>query len=160
MPERYQSLPDACRRQRVERRQPNLRSLFYALFMSRRQGQRREGEEVASYIDHYGLYTFGAALTLMLLCITDAYLTLLLMQYGSVELNPILAWAMHKHVLFFFLLKYMVTGLCVVVAVMHKHFRVFGMKGSNFLLLCLVGYACLIQYQLSMLLPVLLNHPN
>lgn len=160
MPERCKVFPDTCRRQRSDRRQPNLRSLFYALIMSRRQTLRRADESAISYVDRYDHFTFVAALLLMLLCIADAYFTLMLLQLGSEELNPILAWALNKHVLFFFLLKYTVTSLCVVVAVMHRHFRVFGLKGIHFLLISIVGYACLIQYQLSMLLPVWLHIPH
>ena len=155
MSEQLEVVIDDCRRQRVERRQANLRSMFYALFMSRRKTNRRSDEAVCYYYDQYGPHIFASALLLMLMCILDSYFTLLLMQYGSQELNPILAWALSKHVLFFFLLKYTLTAMCVVIAVMHKHFRVFGLKGYQVLLICLFAYGILIQYQLSMLLPIL-----
>jgi len=132
-----------------------MRSLVYALFMSRRQSQRRSDEAVCYYSDQYGPYMLTAALLLMLLCVLDAYFTLLLIQYGSTELNPILAWALNKHVMFFFILKYTLTALCVLVAVVHKQFRVFGLKGYQVLIISILAYGILIQYQLSMLLPIL-----
>ena len=144
-----------CQRQQLERRQPNLRSLIYALYMSRRKTHRRDAHTATYYSDHYGPYIFSAALVLMLLCIVDAYFTLMLLQYGSSELNPILDWALNKHVLLFFSLKYTVTAGCVVLTVMHKHFRIFGLKGYQILLGYLVGYGILIHYQLSMLMNVL-----
>ncbi|MBI1423043.1 MAG: hypothetical protein GC149_06220 [Gammaproteobacteria bacterium] len=129
--------------------------MFYALFMSRRRSHRRTDHSKSYYSDSYGPYVTGAALLLMLFCVLDSYFTLLLIQYGSIELNPILAWALQQHVLFFFLLKYSVTAVCVVVAVMHKQFPVYGLKGSHILMACLLGYGILIHYQLAMLLPVL-----
>jgi hypothetical protein len=155
MSEQLEVLDDGRRRQRVERRQPNLRSMFYALFKSRRKTTRRSNEAVCYYCDDYGPHVFATALLLMVLCVLDSYFTLLLLQYGSTELNPILAWALNKHVMFFFILKYSLTSVCVVVAVMHKNFRVFGINGFQLLLACIVGYAILIDYQLHMLLPIL-----
>jgi len=155
MSEQLELPSGVCRRQQVERRQANLRSLFYAFFMSRRKTHRRTEYPITYYSDDYGPYILGTALLLLLLCICDSYFTLILIQYGSTELNPILAWALNKHVIVFFLLKYTVTAFCIVLTVMHKHFRVFGLKGYHVLLVCLVGYGLLIHYQLGMLLPIL-----
>jgi len=145
---------DGCRRH-GERRQINLRSMFYALFMSRRVGTRRRDESHGYYSDYYNSFVFTAAIILMLLCILDAYFTLLLIQYGSTELNPVLAWALNKHVLFFFILKYILTAIFVVLTVVHKHFRVFGLRGYQVLILCILSYGILVQYQLRMLLPAM-----
>ncbi|MEJ2439860.1 MAG: DUF5658 family protein, partial [Gammaproteobacteria bacterium] len=90
--------------------------------------------------------------------VLDAGFTLLLIQHGSVELNPFLSWFLHKHVLLFFLVKYFLTSLCVILTVMHGQFRIFGVKGIHFLTGSVVVYTFLIQYQLSMLLPFWLNH--
>ena len=158
MSEQLGLLADVCRRQQVERRQVNMRSMFYALFMSRRRSHRRASESVSYYCDQYGPYVFAAALLLMLMCILDSYFTLILIQHGSTELNPILAWALEKHVFVFFLLKYTITALCVIITVVHKHFQVFSvvrLKGAHFLFACLLGYGVLIQYQLTMLIPIL-----
>ena len=157
MAEQFEVLSGVCRRQLVERRQTNLRSMCYALFMSRRRNHRRNEECISYYCDNYGPYVLTTALVLMLLCVFDTYFTLILIQHGSVELNPILAWAMEKHIMVFFLLKYIVTALCVVIAVIHKHFHLFGLfrlRGSHILFACMLGYGILIQYQLVMLLPI------
>ncbi|MEJ2451394.1 MAG: hypothetical protein P8047_12085, partial [Gammaproteobacteria bacterium] len=69
-----------------------------------------------------------------------------------------LSWFLHKHVLLFFLVKYFLTSLCVILTVMHGQFRIFGVKGIHFLTGSVVVYTFLIQYQLSMLLPFWLNH--
>ena len=137
-----------------DRRQANLRSMLYALVMTRRQSHRRDGHAMTYYSDNYGPYTLTIALLVMLLSIVDTYFTLILIGHGSSELNPILAWALDQHVFLFFLLKYSVTATCVVLTVMHKQFQVFGFKGIYILLGCLVCYALLVQYQLSMLINI------
>jgi hypothetical protein len=145
-----------CRRQFVERRQANFRSMLYALIRARRKNDRRFASSTSIYYsDNYGPYVTGGAVLLMLLCILDAYFTLMLLPYGSTELNPILAWALEQHVLLFFLIKYTVTAVSVVFTVVHKHFKVLGINGHHFLLGYLVGYAVLIQYQVSMLMRLL-----
>jgi len=146
---------DAGRRHLVERRQANIRSLCYALFMSRRRGDRRNEATISYYNDYYEPALLFVALALMILCVADAYLTLLLLQHGSVELNPFMAWALGRHVMLFFLLKYSITAICVVLTVMHRQFRVFGLRGIHVLLICLAAYVFLIQYELAMLLPIL-----
>lgn len=153
MPHLTEPLRTSCKRNLPDRRQANLRSLVYALFMSRRRTRRRQLEAGAGYFDQYDTVTFVLALVLMLLSIADAYLTLLLIQHGSAELNPLLAWALKRHVMLFFLAKYLLTGVSVVVTVMHRHFRFFGLRGIHILLAGVVAYTVLIEYQLSMLLP-------
>lgn len=145
---------DFSRREYDERRQSNLRSLFYALFKSRRRLQRRN-EAAITYNDYYEPVLLLLALALMLLCVLDAYFTLILIQLGSTELNPIMAWALNQHVMVFFLLKYGITAGCVVLTVIHRNFRIFGLRGIHFMVGFLVVYICLIQYQLSMLFPYL-----
>lgn len=155
MSEQVAVLADTCRRQQDDRRQANLRSIFYALFMSRRQTQRRFTPQADCYSDRYDIYTFSVALLLILLCVFDSYFTLQLTQYGATELNPILEWALQQHALLFFILKYTVTAVCVVLIVMHRNFRVFGLTGFQILLACLFGYGILVNYQLGMLVSIL-----
>jgi hypothetical protein len=155
MSEQVEVLAGSCRRQQVERRQANLRSMFYALFMSRRQLQRRAGFPADYYSDRYDLYTFCAAIVMTLLCVFDAFLSLELIRYGSMELNPILAWALNKNALVFFILKYTITAMCMLVTVMHRQFRVFGVTGFQILLAFLVSYGVIVNYELSMMLPIL-----
>jgi hypothetical protein len=78
-----------------------------------------------------------------------------LIRYGSMELNPILAWALNKNALVFFILKYTITAMCMLVTVMHRQFRVFGVTGFQILLAFLVSYGVIVNYELSMMLPIL-----
>jgi hypothetical protein len=144
---------EGCRRTRTERRQANLRSCLYALFMSRRRNDRRAGHGNANiYTDVYGPHIFLAALTVMLFCILDAFFTLILLERGASELNPFLAWLLEIDVMWFYSAKYIITAICVFWVVIHKHFDFFGFKGKHVMLGAIVSYMTLITYQISMLL--------
>ena len=143
------------RRVQRERRQANLRSGFYALVMRRRKGDRRRGHSNENiYIDVYGPKIMLGALLVMILCVLDAFFTLLLLERGSSELNPFLAWMLEIDVMWFYSSKYVITAICVLWVVIHKQFNVFGIKGRHVMLGTIVTYMTLITYQLSMLLEV------
>lgn len=143
-----------CRRQGCDRRQVNWRSLAYALLMSRRRDRRRQGESQASYVDYYSPVLLTGVLLLLLLCVLDSYFTLLLIEHGSRELNPFLDWLLAIDVGLFYAVKYCITACSVILIVVHERFSVFGIKGYHVLVAALLGYFVLINYQLSMLLPI------
>ncbi len=142
-----------CRRAE-DRRKSRLLSLVYGLYRSRRAGDRRTQVATPSYIDIHSHCAWALALSIMALCIADVYFTLLLIEHGSRELNPLLAWALEKDAMLFYTLKYTITALSVFLIVQHRHFIVFGIKGYNFLFIVLAGYVMLITYQLSMLVHI------
>ena len=143
-----------CRRA-GDRRQARLLSLVYGLYRSRRSGDRRaQVGDAPSYVDIHGPGAYALALGVMAFCIADVYFTLLLIDHGSRELNPILAWALDKDAMLFYSMKYITTALCVFLILQHWHFRVFGIQGRQFLVVVLAIYASLITYQLSMLVRI------
>jgi len=138
-----------------ERRTVRLKGLFYGLFRPRRVGERRQFYQSApSYVDQHSPFALVIVLSILLLCIGDAYFTLVLIEHGSRELNPIMAWALEKDVMFFYATKYTVTAICVYVLMMHREFLIFGIRGSKFLIAVILFYGGLITYQLSMLFGV------
>ena len=144
---------EGCRRVRVERRQPNMRSVFYALFMKRRRGDRRhDHSNENTYVDVYGINIFLGALAVMLFCVIDAFFTLILLERGASEMNPFLAWMLEIDVMWFYTSKYLITAVCVLWVVMHKQFNFFGFKGKHVMLGAVLSYMTLITYQVSMLL--------
>ena len=146
----------ACRRQYRDRRQPHLRSFYYAFIKSRRRTDRRGLIEQARnyYSDRYSPSIVTAAMAMMLLCVADTVLTLSLIERGASELNPFLAALLDRGFMWFFAPKYVVTSLCVCTLVVHTRFSVFGMKGYHLLLLSILMYTLLINYQIAMLLNV------
>jgi hypothetical protein len=64
-------------------------------------------------------------LLILLLSITDAYLTLHLTSRGAVELNPIMAYYLDHSPLAFFGMKYLLTCASIIVILMVKDFYLF-----------------------------------
>ena len=141
-----------CRRERSDRRQAIRRSFFYSMFMKRRRGQRRSDDgDDNTYVDFHGPHVTAAAIAIMILCILDAFFTLMLIERGSSELNPFMAWILEIDTVWFYVSKYLITAVCVLWVVMHKHFDFFGFKGRHILLGTIACYGSLITYQVSML---------
>ena len=152
----YKFKEDTCHRERHERRQASGRSFFYSMFMKRRRGERRvdHGND-NTYVDIHGPYVSAAAIAVMILCIMDAFFTLLLIERGSSELNPFMAWMLEIDTMWFYVSKYVITAVCVLWVVMHKHFHFFGFKGRHILVGTIGFYVALVSYQVSMLTEII-----
>ncbi len=104
------------------------------------------------YVDSHEPSLLIMALGVMLLCIADAYYTVVLLQFGAKEVNPFMAWLLNMDHQLFFVVKFAVTGLCVVALVLHQKFRVFGvLRGYHLLAASLLGYVGLVYHQLNLL---------
>ncbi len=145
-----------CQRVHSDRRRATVRSFFYSIFMNRRRGERRQdyGDD-NTYVDIHGPYVSAAAVAVMILCVMDAFFTLLLIDRGASELNPFLAWMLEIDTMWFYLSKYLITAICVLWVVMHKHFNFFGFKGRHILTGAIACYVTLVTYQVSMLSNIL-----
>lgn len=140
------------RRDRTDRRRAVTSPFSRAAWQGRRRSARRGQEAVNTYVDVYEARWFYAAIGVLLLCCTDAMLTLNLLQRGASEINPFMAWLLNiNHDLFFFT-KLALTAAGVVVLVAYKNFRLFNyIKAGHVLYAFLVGYALLVKYELMLL---------
>ncbi|MFQ5760989.1 MAG: DUF5658 family protein [Acidiferrobacterales bacterium] len=135
------------------RRQQTLRGLLCSTYRNRRTYDRRSDIRWhGHYVDSHGLSLLIMALGVMLLSIADAYLTLLLLQFGAEEVNPFLNWLLSIDHQLFFVVKLAITGFCIVWLVMHQQFRVFGvLRVYHMLAASLLLYLGLICHQLDLL---------
>jgi hypothetical protein len=135
-----------------DRRNPSLKTLLGALRHQRRRESRRENDHLDSYTDWYGHGPFAATLIIILLCFADAFLTIVLLSKGAVELNGLMDWLIQKDVHTFAVVKMTMTGLALIVLVMHFNFRVYRVVAVRYLLYALVPlYSLLIFHELTML---------
>ena len=135
-----------------ERRQTSSRTLFGAIRHQRRRTHRRDNDHVNRYIDWYGHWPFAASLTIALLCFVDAFLTIVLLSKGAVELNILMDWLIQHDVHTFAVVKMAVTGIALVVLVMHFNFRIYRFIAVRYLIYALVPmYSLLIAHEINML---------
>jgi hypothetical protein len=143
------------RRTGRERRRVTARTFIQGSITPRRRGGRRAGE-LHWLVDWHEPYLLFLALTILLLNVTDAFLTLTLLTAGASEVNPLLAFVLDEHPKLFGAVKMSFTcvGVLVLVALARARvFRVF--RVGTLMQALLVGYAALIGYEWWLLRTVL-----
>ena len=135
-----------------DRRQPSLKTVLGSLRYYRRRHLRRDDDQLNSYIDWYGHWPFAATVIIILLCFADAFLTIVLLSKGAVELNGLMDWLIQKDTHIFTVVKMSMTGAALIVLVMHINFRIYKYVAVRYLIYALVPlYSLLIFHELTML---------
>jgi hypothetical protein len=135
-----------------DRRVPSLATLHGALFKSRRRHSRRLEDHFNNYIDWHGYKPLLATLIITLLCFADAFLTTILLGKGAVEANIIMDWLIQKDLHLFTIVKMAITGIGLLILVMHSNFVVYGLITVRHIIYALVPlYLLLIVHELNML---------
>lgn len=115
----------------------------------RRKNIRRKGDRgKLIFLDNYGPRLFITLLLLLILSISDAYLTLILIKTcGATELNPIMAFYLEKGSITFFLQKFLFTSLAVFIFCLFNHSVVVKIS----LALAIILYLGIVYYEVSIL---------
>src|SRR5262245_11295 len=116
-----------------DRRRTTLRTFLQSGFTPRRRGGRRAGEQHLP-IDWHEPYLLFLALTILLLNVADAFLTLTLLTVGAREANPVIAFVLDEYPRLFAITKMGLTGVGVLVLVAVARARIFNvMRVGNLL---------------------------
>jgi hypothetical protein len=142
----------AIEQRKDDRRQTSAKTLAGAIWHQRRRNHRRDNDHVNRYIDWYGHWPFAAILIITLLCFADAFLTIVLLSKGAVELNILMDWLIQRDVHTFAVVKMAVTGTALLVLVMHFNFRIYRFIAVRYLIYALVPmYSLLIAHEINMI---------
>ena len=115
------SASDRRGRERRRRRTPALS--WYSLRGGRRAGERRGADSSGLYVDRYSAPLAAALVSIGALCALDAVFTLLYLQKGGTEANPIMEALIDRAgPRAFLVLKCLVTNLGLFVLCLHKNF--------------------------------------
>ena len=107
-------------------------------------------------VDWHEPYLLGLAVTILLLNVVDAFLTLTLLTSGADEANPFVAFILKAHPHLFALTKIGLTGVGVLILVAVARIRLFNvMRVGSLLHAVLAGYITLIAYEWWLLRAVL-----
>ena len=140
------------RRRGPDRRSRLARALVYGSFHPRRLGPRREGEHGLGAVDWHHPWWLVVATLILVLCASDAVLTVVLISRGAYEVNPMLAPLIGGSGVLFAVVKVGLTGIGVVVLTLLSRVRAFGRLPVALVLYgVLAGYAVLIGYELQLL---------
>lgn len=95
----------------------------YAILGGRREGDRRLPGTSNQYVDRYETWLVAALVAISALCALDAVMTLLYIQKGGSEANPVMAAVIEWGPRPFLIIKCVVTNLGLVILCLHKNFR-------------------------------------
>lgn len=109
-------------------------------------------DETYHSVDWHSAHLLAVSIGILILCVGDAVLTLTLMSYGAVEINPVMAMLVYGSPAVFAALKMAVTGISVVMLVFLARYRFMRVvKVELFLYAVLAGYMFLIGHEFGML---------
>ncbi len=141
------------RRESADRRRRLWWSVCYGSFRPRRRSEpRRLGDWGYHALDWHSSDLLAVAIGILLLSVVDAFMTLVLLQGGAYEVNPIMALFVEHDVAAFAELKMALTGSGIVFMVFLARYRFMRLLPVRWLLYgVFIGYAGLIGYEFSML---------
>lgn len=131
------------------RRRPTPRFSRYSLWGGRRRRVRRADEVEGSFVDLYEPRLLALIGWVALTNVADSFFTLLHLQAGGIELNPIAEALLGLGREPFIVLKSGLISLALVVLCVHKNFSLarLGLAGAT------ATYTLLLGYHLLLLLP-------
>ncbi|MEW6071439.1 MAG: DUF5658 family protein [Planctomycetota bacterium] len=104
------------------RRQPTPRLSRHSWHGGRRGRIRRADEREGSFVDLYGRGICAAVLWVAMMNVGDSFFTLVHLQAGGVELNPVAIALLGAGRTGFVLAKSLLIGLALAVLAVHKNF--------------------------------------
>ena len=122
MTEHPATVTTAVRRSSDRREGPTRRLSRYSFLGGRRRVPRRDGEMEGSFVDRYSIRLWFMILWVALMNVGDSYFTLVHLQAGGVELNPVAAALLGTGRMGFVFVKSFLIGLALCVLCIHKNF--------------------------------------
>ena len=109
------------RRTHAERRDLKRGSgIRHLMFGNRQQARRQSDRNRILYFDRYNKTLFRLIVLILFFSVADAFLTLLLIDYGAIELNPLMAFYLDLGPLLFVTVKYALTSLSLFVLLVYS----------------------------------------
>ena len=141
------------RRARADRRRRPWWSVCYGSFNPRRRTPpRRRGDSRFHSLDWHSAHLLVVAIGILLLSVTDAFLTMMLLQEGAYEANPVMAVLIEHSAAAFAALKMGMTGAGVLLMVSLARYRFLRLLRVEWVLYgVLAAYATLICYEIGMI---------
>jgi hypothetical protein len=130
-----------------DRRTMSWRSFVQGSLTPQRRAARRHGDR-HGLVDWHAPHLLFLSITILLLSVADAFLTLTLMKHGATEANPLLSFVLAEHPWLFGGTKMVLTGGGVLVLVALARARVFRLVRVEAIMhWFLLAYVALIAYE-------------
>ena len=113
---KLRSLERRSLKDRRKTKQFKIKRLF--VYGQRKTIRRQSDRYKIYYLDRYSSRLFACIVSILLLSVIDALLTLYLVDHGAVELNPLMAFYINTDPLVFMSIKYLMTSSSVFILLM------------------------------------------
>jgi uncharacterized protein DUF5658 len=145
------SAPDE-RRSRPDRRHRHWWSILYGSFNPRRRRPARRLHDSRYHsVDWHSAHLLAVSIGILILSVADAFLTVVLLSHGAIEVNPVMA-ALVKNVAVFASLKMAMTGISVMLMVFLARYRFMRIVPVQVVLYgVLATYMILVGYEVGLL---------
>jgi hypothetical protein len=120
---------------RDRRQRPTSPFSRYVLLGRRRSIRRKKDRKTHIYVDLYGHYLLLSLLLIILLSILDAYFTIFHVEKGAREINPLMDFLMGYGNTSFFIIKYILTALGLMLLCIYK-----SLAFSRTVIICLLFF--------------------
>ena len=107
------------------RKQPTPFWSFYTFFGRRRWLRRKSDQEKGGYSDRYSPVLFFFIILILALNILDSLFTMILLDLGGQEFNPIVQSVMALHGDQFWIWKFLMASGSLVLLCLHRGFKFF-----------------------------------
>jgi hypothetical protein len=136
-----------------DRRRRILWAVVYGSFNARRRRPpRRMNESRYHSLDWHSAHLLAVSIGILIMSVADAVLTLTLMSYGAVEINPVMGALVDGSPAVFAALKIAMTGISVIMMVFLARYRFMrAVRVELILYAVLAGYMILLGHELRML---------
>jgi hypothetical protein len=147
--------PDAANRRGKDRRSNHKARLKYLWSNGRREQNRRDEDSHKVFLfDRYNSRLFAVITAILMLSIFDALLTLILIDKGSTELNPVMAYFLQQGLLPFIIVKYLLTSIGVVTLLILKNVFLtgFNIYTHSLFSAVIVAFSAVIAWELFLII--------
>jgi hypothetical protein len=146
------------RRSLKDRRNPKrfkIKTLF--VYGQRKTIRRQDDRYKIYYLDRYSTTLFAFIVSILILSVIDALLTLYLVDHGAVELNPLMAFYLNSDPLIFMSIKYLLTSASVFILLMcgHVSARKINITINSLFPVVIAAFASIVVWQLFLIYKVI-----
>ncbi len=111
-------------RKLTDRRKPPTPALSRYTFFGRRMVIRRKGDQLTGgYVDRYSSGLFFFLVSMLALNVLDAFFTIIILERGGMELNPIVQAVMALYGDKFLIWKFSIISISVIFLCLHSQFK-------------------------------------
>jgi len=141
---------------RDRRKQPTPGLSRFTFLGQRRTFRRKADQERGGYIDRYNTGLFLLLIFIIGLNILDTVLTMMIMEYGGWELNPIARSIIEIYGDRFWIWKFTIVSISLVLLCLHSKFR----RIQTIIIAACSVYAGVVLYQISLIIHYLIANPR